>query len=310
VAGRSGFDCLSFHSNFRTVPCSNVFLLQSPMAPNADSSDSDVPTTGQGSAAGKAGKASSEPESFENKAQKEGLILASDEEEFEIEAILESKRGIFPKVRLILGMFWDAMSVLTYQRDAGSNGLLCQLERLPSIRKLLDIRGRRWVVIRAYLPRSRHLLTDVCLFSNAQDLIDEFWRKKKGEKKGRKSLEPKGAAKAPKSKRETNESASAPVKKRGRDSGAMNISDDSADDREPPSKKRSRNGAKASSSKGKSVTSPSPITVDEDMPVGDMKKYLAIPSWEHIVAHVDTVERTDGGLLEVYFTLCACLLMS
>ncbi|KAG6884183.1 hypothetical protein C0993_000558 [Termitomyces sp. T159_Od127] len=36
---------------------------------------------------------------------------------------------------------------------------------------------------------------------------------------------------------------------------------------------------------------------------GDMSAYLSVPSWEHLVDTVDTVERAPDGTLNIYFTV-------
>lgn len=41
----------------------------------------------------------------------------------------------------------------------------------------------------------------------------------------------------------------------------------------------------------------------EDSSYVDMKKWENAPSWEHLVDHIDTVERTEDGKLFVYFQL-------
>ena len=43
--------------------------------------------------------------------------------------------------------------------------------------------------------------------------------------------------------------------------------------------------------------------VEEEPTYVDMKKWASAPSWEHLVHHIDTVERTDDGKLYVYFQL-------
>jgi hypothetical protein len=90
-----------------------------------------------------------------------------------------------------------------------------------------------------------------------------------------------------------------PPKKRGRPSKAnKEVAPESDDGDEAPVSKKPRksNGAKAAT-KGDQDDS------DDAPPVGNMDKYLKIPSWEHLIDTVDTVER-DGDKLMVYFTLC------
>lgn len=90
----------------------------------------------------------------------------------------------------------------------------------------------------------------------------------------------------------------APTKKRGRPrkSGAdSDVEVVDAGEEERRAKKKSR---KSEGRKAERATSP-------EEPVGNMKGYLQIASWEHLVDTVDTVERDIDGELIVYFTLYA-----
>jgi hypothetical protein len=134
-------------------------------------------------------------------------------------------------------------------------------------------------------------------FRNAQDLIDDFWKKRKGDKKMRKPVEMKTPSKGRKSAAKDDgsdaDSAAAP-KKRGRKS---NVRDSDADNTERPSRKKAKDSNKGD------FTRTNPPDSEEDAPIGNMKKYMTVPSWEHLVADIDTVERTDNGSLDVYFRL-------
>lgn len=151
---------------------------------------------------------------------------------------------------------------------------------------------------------------------NAQALIDEFWRNQPKNTKGGRKSDVKGTASAvkkrmPVPKESDEESAPAP-KKRGRPPKAKSPSDDEMDVEEipPPKKPRAeKKGANGTASakarpKTKAALSPEPIDEDaEEDAYQDMSKYKNAESWEHLVDHIDTVERQDDGTLFVYFRL-------
>jgi hypothetical protein len=131
---------------------------------------------------------------------------------------------------------------------------------------------------------------------NAQDLIDEFWKRRKAEKKARKPIETKATSKGRKAatKDDGSDADSAVAsKKRGRKS---NVRDSDA---ERPLKRKTKDSNKDSDFAARM----NPPDSDEDAPIGNMKRYMTVPSWEHLVAEIDTVERTDNGNLDVYFRL-------
>ncbi|KIM59711.1 hypothetical protein SCLCIDRAFT_1217487 [Scleroderma citrinum Foug A] len=142
---------------------------------------------------------------------------------------------------------------------------------------------------------------------NAQELIDDFWNKRRKNKAaGRKSeplkSRPKSVTAKPSRKSLAQESspevveAPSPTKKRGRPRKSGVDSDveiDAAGD-EPRVKKKTRK------SDGATLKADKPDSDDE---VGNMNVHLHIPSWEHLIESVDTVERDSDGELIVYFTL-------
>lgn len=77
---------------------------------------------------------------------------------------------------------------------------------------------------------------------------------------------------------------------------------------------KTNKSASAATKKGrKSAVQPARQNKDDDAmdedPVqefGDMRKWKDTPSWEHLVDHIDTVEKTEDGKLWVYFQLYAC----
>jgi hypothetical protein len=143
----------------------------------------------------------------------------------------------------------------------------------------------------------------IFLRSNAQDLIDEYWERKKAEKKERKPVDMKAPVKGRRSSGKEAAPESQPKKRARKSYSAKAEHSDDDDDNLP--KKKSRTKSAESSAKRKSTKPPSSVadTADDDMPIGDMKRFMTVPSWEHIVAHVDTVERTEDGGLDVYFRL-------
>lgn len=96
------------------------------------------------------------------------------------------------------------------------------------------------------------------------------------------------------------ESISAPPKKRGRPPKQKPVSE-SEDDvlvTKAPAKK-----GRPSSQVAKKAKDLDAMDEDEGERYGDMTKYKDLPSWEHLIEHIDTVERRDGGELIVYFKL-------
>jgi len=180
-----------------------------------------------------------------------------DEEEYEIEAILDAKKGAFSQGRTGYFVKWkgygEAENSWVDEKDAG----------------------------------------------NATDLIDEYWRKVKKEKQsGRKSLDPKPKTRrksAPTVREDTSEVSQA--KKRGRPAAKANkeLAESEGDEAPVSKKSRKSNGLKA-------ATKAQQDDREETPPVGNMERFMSIPSWDNMIDTVDTVER-DGDELMVYFTL-------
>ncbi|KAI0766673.1 hypothetical protein BD413DRAFT_149764 [Trametes elegans] len=192
------------------------------------------------------------------------------EEEFEIEKILDAKHGMFPEGRIGYLVKWKG-----YGEEHNS-----------------------WV--------------DEDDAGGAQELINEFWRKQ-AKKSGRKSdvrPAPKPARKSP-AKAESDADSAAPAKKRGRprkSSPVRPASDDEegGDDAGTRKQKKPRKstGSAAKPKRGGKAAAADPDAMDEDVSTyADMRKWKDVPSWEHLVQSIDTVERTESGDLLVYFTL-------
>lgn len=168
-------------------------------------------------------------------------------------------------------------------------------------------------------PRKRADLHD---FRGAADLIEEYWAK---QKKGQARKVPPGRKSVSKAREESSEveTSAAPKRSRAPVSKPISISDDEEEPEPQPKPKKAKTttatssvGTKKSSASAKaaSVSKPSAKnkkptrepSSDEEEEVddyADLRKWKTAESWEHIVDHVDTVERTDEGKLYVYFTL-------
>ncbi|KAI0048744.1 hypothetical protein FA95DRAFT_1571685 [Auriscalpium vulgare] len=150
---------------------------------------------------------------------------------------------------------------------------------------------------------------------NAQDLIDEYWRKAKGKTAKRKS-ETKPAPPAPKPtpakkasvKEDTPEPEEAPAKKRGRGRPKVKVDTEDEEDEEDSAKGKKRgrksNGTAGAAAKRTRTTTPTEhVELPPPMQPSTQKKYKDIASWENLVENVDTVEKAEDGNLYVYFTL-------
>ncbi|EMD39166.1 hypothetical protein CERSUDRAFT_93209 [Gelatoporia subvermispora B] len=152
---------------------------------------------------------------------------------------------------------------------------------------------------------------------NAKDLVDEYWKTQKSNKKssgGRKSTGRPSLTKERKSSTVRDESlevAEVKPKKRGRPSAASKSARDSS---EPADKEAESDEESAPASKKKKATNSAAgkgankrgaknaNAGDDDIYVS-MKNFQHLKSWEQIVAQIDTVERVPAGDLMVYFTL-------
>jgi len=150
-------------------------------------------------------------------------------------------------------------------------------------------------------------------YRGAKELITEYWArqgKKKGEKGGRKSdTRPKAATR--RQVAASVESTPEPVqgtKKRGRDRQKAK-SGSSEEDAEEEEDTRSRKRGRRSNGVNRKA-SPSPASSsDRGSPVVDLlepsaiKKWKNLPSWERHIDTIDTVEKTEDGILFIYFKM-------
>ncbi|PSR82590.1 hypothetical protein PHLCEN_2v6023 [Hermanssonia centrifuga] len=148
--------------------------------------------------------------------------------------------------------------------------------------------------------------------ANAQNLIDIYWKRRSKAKKAARKSETKSitsSARKRKSSPAVSEAESVPAaKKRGRPSKAKSeraVSDEDDQALEVPKKGRGSLPARKGTSTAKKNTKPASDAMDEDEPEDyvDMSKNKNIATWEHLVDHIDTVERTEEGKLWVYFRL-------
>lgn len=139
--------------------------------------------------------------------------------------------------------------------------------------------------------------------SNAQELVEEYWRKNPQKKAPRKSVDKKTPKKArtsavPEDESEADEPPT--TKKRTRKSEVHNIENTDMDVDEvveKPSKK-----AKTNSTTSKAKRNKSPTPEEEEVFLSSMKEYEHLKSWEGLIKSVDTVEMEKKDLM-VFFTL-------
>jgi hypothetical protein len=191
------------------------------------------------------------------------------------------------------------------------------VEGLRRFAEQLGQRGRRWVGTPCL--RSLHWLTRVLRFvRGARELIEEYWAKQA--KKGKKGPGPRksevkesatpastSASRKRTSPEEEPESISAPPKKRGRppkEKPQPQPVSESEEEEKPVSKAPAKKGRKSIEQHPGSKKSMDPDAMDEDeQEFGNMRKWQDMSSWEHLIHHIDTVEKNPDGKLYVYFQL-------
>lgn len=192
----------------------------------------------------------------------------SEGEEYEIEAILDAKPGIFEEGKYGYLVKWKG-----YGEDQNS-----------------------WVA-----------QEDASNANDLIDLYWQKHKKGKPAATGRKSDVKPAAPQKRKSSEDAAETASVPSKKRGRPPKAKSAEPVDESDDEPVAKpvKKGRKSAadKPAPRRGRASDA---MDMDEDEPeetYASMKKWKALDSWEHLVDRIDTVEQTEDGILWVYFRL-------
>jgi len=250
-------------SSYSPLHYIHTLSLKTSMAPAAHDSDSDTSSTVLPPR-----KSRSQSESPEQQSDQSGPEQSEEEdsEVYEIESILDAKRGATGSSRIGYLVKWKG-----YPDDENSwvdEG---------------DAVGAK-ELIKEYWDRQR----------------------KKGDKIGRKSdPKPKGATRRPVaiSVESTPEPAQA-TKKRGRPK-ARPVSDDEGDEEDTRSRKRGRksNGStrKASPSPVSSSDRDSPAV--ELLEPSTIKKWRNLPSWEEHIETIDTVERLGDDDMLIYFKL-------
>ncbi|KAJ7308533.1 hypothetical protein DFH08DRAFT_719770 [Mycena albidolilacea] len=215
-----------------------------PSASPAASSASDGAKTKKKALPSKKGESEVEDSEAQESGGEDG---DDDEEEYEIEAILDAKKGHFEKNKIGYLVSW-----------------------------------------KGYGPEHNSWVAEDDA-GNATLLIKAFWDKKKSSPK--KGAEAKRPRKSVADDASDAEGSASVAKKRGRKSVSEKPAD--KDDERPTKKPR-----KASEKKAPARESPS---VQQEI-IGDMQNHMTVPSWDHLVDKVDTVERVDDTLF-VYFTL-------
>jgi len=190
-------------------------------------------------------------------AESEGEEGAS---EFEIEEVLDAKRGYFPEGRIGYFVKWKG-----YGESENS-----------------------WV--------------DEADAGNAENLINEFWKKNPSRKRAAAKPKPKTSPQKPRKSAARDNSSdigSTSMKKRGRKSVGKVDSDDGMDVDEVvearPPKKAKKNVANAKANRSESPDM-------EERVVQNMDRYMDKLNWESLVKQVDTVERVGDSLM-VFFSL-------
>ncbi|KIK97343.1 hypothetical protein PAXRUDRAFT_825023 [Paxillus rubicundulus Ve08.2h10] len=189
------------------------------------------------------------------------------EEEYEIEAIIDAKKGQFPGGRMGYFVKWkgyeEEHNSWVDEQDAGN---------------AQDLIDAFWAIRKKSKPAPRK---------------SEPIRTK-----------PKAVAEKPSRKSLANMSspdAEVPAKKRGRprkderESDAVDVLEGDEEEQRAKKKPRRSNGAGRQSKKHESD--------DEVDDLGNMRGHMKVTSWENLVHTIDTVERQKDGELYVFFTL-------
>jgi len=206
-----------------------------------------------------------EPEETAAEAEEEE---EEEEEEYEIEKILDAKKGQFSGGRMGYFVKWkgygEEHNSWVDEHDAGNAKELIERfwgekkKNKPGPRKSEPIKSNPKPIEKP----SRKSLADV---------VDS-------------SIEPEGHA-----------------KKRGRPKrdelllDDVGTQDEDEDEQRAKKKPRKSNGVSRQDAKRES----------DDEIIGNMKKHMKVPSWEELIGTIDTVEREDDGELYVFFTLKA-----
>ncbi|KAM6496821.1 hypothetical protein JOM56_007294 [Amanita muscaria] len=134
---------------------------------------------------------------------------------------------------------------------------------------------------------------------NAEDLIKDFWSRKK---KGKQETKAKRGRKSTATMDEESDdlgSVSAAPKKRGRKPKART-------DTEEIEESDTRVSKKARTDTTHKTAQESNVAIqddDQDVVMSDMGSYDSWPSWEDLIRSIDTIEKDDSGKIQVYFTL-------
>ncbi|KAJ7777227.1 hypothetical protein B0H16DRAFT_1879339 [Mycena metata] len=186
-----------------------------------------------------------------------------EEGEYEIEAILDAKKGYFPKNKTGYLVKWkgydESHNSWVAEDDAGGAG-----ELIDEFEAKLKKKKQQQSAKKASVPQSP------------------------AAKRSRKSMAD--------AESEDGEASASVAKKRGRKSVSEKPADKDDDDERPVKKAR-----KSTSGKNAPVV-PTAEPLPDDDKIGNMQQHMQAPTWDQLIKHIDTVERVDKTLY-VYFTL-------
>lgn len=269
----------------------------------SDDDDVPVPRTNAGNT-----KSSAHADEVESEEDDEG----DGEEEYEIESILDSRKGVFEEnpvcveyIVLKVQVLSSGYSDSTLWRTSSSGKVTDQNITAGSAKKM-----RSTVHSRNFDQND----TNYTSCRNAQSLISEFNRKQKKSKGAAKSISAPVRKNASVSNGDGRSASVTGTKKRGRKSDSAKMeSDVEMSDGESAlhTKKKARTASTKTTTDKRSKAEPKVEVAEEDEEevdengekVGNMQRWIGMDRWDHLVQSIDTVERRDDGALMVFFTL-------
>ncbi|KAF8998508.1 hypothetical protein BDQ17DRAFT_1361908 [Cyathus striatus] len=223
----------------------------------------------------RSGTAGSERSASESKAEKATEVVSDEENEdgeedgseYEIEEIIDAKRGVYPDGRMAYFVKWKGY-------DVSENSWVDEKDAVGAVELVED-----------YWKKQQQKKNRKSIGADTKS------------RKPRKS--------AVESTVESEEGTPAP-KKRGRKSNVPKADSDGEkepeEDRSVKKPRKSLTAAEKKAAASKKAASEEMEVDEEAPPVGNMKKYMNTKNWEELVSTIDTVERVDDNLY-VYFTL-------
>ncbi|KAL0955161.1 hypothetical protein HGRIS_004070 [Hohenbuehelia grisea] len=218
-------------------------------------------------------KKDEEVEASEVEEEEEG---GEEEEEYEIEEILDAKRGMFEGGRIGYHVKWKGYgpehNSWVDEKDAGNAE---ELIDTYWAKKKSSARPRKSIgsAPKASAASQRQKSASAIHVEQSDD--DSISVKKRRKSKGAADGDDARSSKKAKA-----ESASAVSKKRA-----------------------PKADSKVSANISTKAAPPTDDMEDEEYPTGNMDMYMNVPGWDHLVQRIDTVSRTEDDKLIVYFTL-------